>query len=198
MNREPKFIGRAFTVKGPDIYMNAVEEKVPEGAVFVQADTDELHSVWAAFFTEMYARPRGMVAVVIDGGVTGSQAMAEGDFPIFASFVSPLPAINRKEGPIQVPLVCGAVVVEPGDIVLGDACGVVVIPKCHQDEIYQNLDGFCEGIDLFVKIATTTPNIVVTEHEALREMFEFKYQHPHNYWRYYEPWAAKWLKKYGG
>ena len=86
--------------------------------------------------------------------------------------------------------------VDPGDILLGDADGVVVIPKRYQDEIYQHIDAFLEGMDLFCKIAAGTPNIVVTEHEALKEMFELKYQHPYDYWRYYEPWAAKWKRKY--
>jgi regulator of RNase E activity RraA len=195
-NKQPKFIGRAFTVKGPDIYINAVEQKVPEGSVFVQAHTDDIHSVWNDFIANTYARPRGIVAAVIDGGIDGSEDIAEGDFPVFARFVSPLPAINRKEGPTNVPLVCGGVTVEPGDIILGDVDGVVVIPKCHQDVIYQKLDGFLNGSALFVKIATETPNIVVSKHEALGEMFELKYQHPYDYWRYYEPWAAKWRKKY--
>ena len=93
-------------------------------------------------------------------------------------------------------MICGRVLVEPGDIVLGDADGVVVIPKCHQEDIYQHIDAFFKGTELFQKIVHTTPNIVVTEHEALGEMFELKYKYPFDYWRYYEPWAAKWSKKY--
>ncbi len=123
MNKHPKFIGRAFTVKGPGIYLNALEEKVPEGSVFVQAHTDDIHSVWEAFFNDVYAHSRGIIAVVTDGGLGTSQAIAEGDLPVFARFVSPLAAINRKEGPTQVPVVCGGVLVEPGDIVLGDSDG---------------------------------------------------------------------------
>lgn len=196
MSRSQEFIGRAFTVKGAGIYMNALEVAVPEGSVYVQAHTDDVYAVWHFFFNGRYAQSRGIVAVVIDGGTGGANDLAESDFPVFASFVSPAPAINQKEGPINVPIVCGGVAVEPGDILIGDADGVVVIPQCTQDDVYEHVDGFVSGHDLFVKIATTTPDIVMTEHEALGEMFELKYQHPYDYWRYYEPWAAKWHGKY--
>ncbi len=85
----------------------------------------------------------------------------------------------------------------PGMLFLGDADGVVVIPRSNEAEIHKKVDGFLNELALFVKIAQQ-PGNVITEHEALGEMFALKYEHPCDYWRYYEPWAAKWRKKYGG
>ena len=79
MSKHPKFIGRAYTVKGPDIYLNALEENVPPNSVFIQAHTDLVHSLWDPFFNDMYAHPRGIVAVVIDGGISCGEALAQAD-----------------------------------------------------------------------------------------------------------------------
>lgn len=190
-----KISGRAYTVKGPDIYLDALES-IPEAAIYVHAHTGEDAAVYCSWYGEMYGKPRGLLGAVIDGGIHDRSETEQSDIPTFARFVSPNPAINRRRGVIQVPVVCGGVTVCPGDIVLGDADGVVVIPKANEPDIDKNLDGFLDGCDLFSKIAAL-PGIVITEHEALKEMFELKYQHPYDYWRYYEPWAAKWREKYG-
>ena len=192
---EAKVIGRAYTVKGPDIYLNALES-IPEGSVYVHAGASNNQGVWSGWLARFYGKPRGLVATVIDGGVNNRQGTVQCEIPTFARFVSPSPAVNREEGIIQVPVVCGGVSVCPGDIVLGDGDGVVVIPVGNEREIYDKLDGFLGGVTLFQKIAGR-PGIVITQHEALREMLALKYEHPHNYWRYYEQWAAKWQQEYG-
>jgi len=195
LNPEPQVIGRAFTVKGPDIYFNALEA-IPEGSIYVHAHTSNDHAVWAGPYAEMYGRDRGLVAAVIDGGIHDRKMTVECEMPTFARFVTPKPAINREKGIIQVPVVCGGVPVCPGDLIVGDADGVVVIPQGNEQDISDNLDSFLEGIAMFGKVARQ-PGVVITQHEALKEMVQLKYQHPYDYWRYYEPWAAKWREKYG-
>ncbi len=188
-------IGRAFTVRGPDIYLNALES-IPEGSIYVHAHTSEDHAVWSGLYAERYGKPRGLVGAVIDGGVHGRQVTVDCEMPTFARFVSPLAAINREEGVLQQPVTCGGVAVCPGDIVVGDEDGVVVIPRRHEQEIYDKVDGFIMGLDMFTKIADQ-PGIVITQHEPLREFFRLKYEHPNDYWRYYESWAVAWRGKTG-
>ena len=189
-----KVIGRAFTVTGPDIYLNALES-IPEGSVYVHADTGDDTAVWSGLYADLYGKHRGLVAAVIDGGVHTLSATTDCAMPTFARFAAPRPAINRKEGLIQIPVTCGGVTVCPGDIVMGDDDGVVVIPRANEQEIFDLLDGFINGHDFFVKLAIQ-PGLVITEHEALKDMFELKYEHPYDYWRYYEPWSAKWRGRY--
>lgn len=189
-------IGRAYTVKGPDIYLNALES-IPEDSIYVHAHLSEDTSVFSGLFAEMYGKSRGLIAAVIDGGIFGREATAECEMPTFARFITPNGAINRRTGEIQVPVVCGGVPVCPRDIIIGDSDGVVVIPRENEQDIYDNVDSFLDGLPgLFAKIAQT-PGIVLTEHEALAEMFELKYAHPYDYWRYYKTWTAKWRDKYG-
>ena len=190
-----RVIGRAFTVKGPDIYLNALES-IPDGSIYVHAEASDVLAAWSGSLAEIYGKPRGLIAAVIDGGVKGREEAARCEIPTFARFVTPIPAINRQEGIIQVPVVCGGAPVSPGDVVLGDADGVVVIPQCHEDELYKKMDGFLYGIEMFMKIARQ-PGVIVTKHEALAEMLALKYEHPYDYWRHYEPWSARWRKKYG-
>jgi 4-hydroxy-4-methyl-2-oxoglutarate aldolase len=190
-----KVIGRAFTVKGPDIYLNALES-IPPGSIYVHGQASDDCAVWGGLYAERYGKSRGLVAAVIDGGVHGRTETVECEMPTFARFVSPLAATNRETGHIQEPVKCGGVTVHPDDILIGDENGVVVIPRRHEQEIYDKMDAFLAGLDLFGKIAKQ-PGVVVSQHEALGEMMRVKYAHPPDYWRYYEPWATKWRKKYG-
>ena len=190
-----KIIGRAFTVKGPDIYLNALES-IPEHSIYVHGQTSDDHAVWSGVYADVYGKPRGLIGAVIDGGIHDRQITEECEMPSFCRFVNPLAAINRKEGVIQTPIVCGGVTVCPGDIIIGDADGVVVIPRANEEEIYEKMDGLLDGLSYFADIARQ-PGIVVTEHEALGELIRLKYEHPNDYWRCCEPWADKWKKKYG-
>lgn len=188
---EVKVIGRAFTVKGPDIYMNALHA-IPKDSVYVQGVGHPTHGVWCGFLVETYGRSRGLKAAVIDGGITNRTETAKCDVPTFAKFVSTRPAVNRKEGAIQVPIVCGGAPVKPNDIILADEDGVVVIPQENQEEIYSKIDAFLEAIGFFVEVYDAEAvGTVVTEHDILGKLFQHKYDHPADYWRGYEPWHAK-------
>ena len=74
-NPKAKVIGRAFTVKGPDIYLNAMES-IPRGSIYVHAHASEDCAVWSGLYAELYGKPRGLIAAVIDGGIHGRQATA--------------------------------------------------------------------------------------------------------------------------
>ena len=193
LNPGAKVIGRAYTVAGPDIYLNALESIAPQ-SVYVHASGGS-DAVWGGFYADFYGGKRGLLGAVIDGGIHGREITVDCKIPTFARFVCPRPAINRRTGLIQTPVVCGGAPVCPGDIIVADDDGVVVIPQCNQDEIYEKLDAFLAGMSFFKSLVQ--PDMVITEHEALGDLFEFKYAHPHDYWRCYEPWAAKWRGKYG-
>ena len=197
-NHDAKVIGRAFTVNGPDIYVDALEA-IPEGSIYVQAEGSRDAAIWSGRLAVMYGKPRGLVGAVIDGGIFSRKATEEAEIPSWGRFVSPRYGFNRLRGEMQVPVVCGGSTVIPGDIIIADADGVVVIPQTSQDDIYEHLDGFLGGIGLFIKIADklALEGGVISRHEALGDMFAHKEANPFDYWRYYEPWAAKWRDKYG-
>ena len=61
------------------------------------------------------------------------------DFPIFARGTTPIGPLHRGPGEINYPICCGGVVVNPGDIVVADAAGVVLVPREITEELLVRL-----------------------------------------------------------
>lgn len=81
-----------------------------------------------------------IAGIVIDGGVRDIEELREKGYPVFARFVTP--AVGDKSGPgeINYPICCGGVPVMPGDYVVGDQNGVVVVPPDQVEGIIENTD----------------------------------------------------------
>ena len=87
------------------------------------------------------ALARGATGIVTDGGLRDSQTVAELDIPIY--FQNPHAAVlGLKHFPLEanVPVACGGVLVMPGDVVVGDAEGVVVVPAALAEEVARDAD----------------------------------------------------------
>jgi 4-hydroxy-4-methyl-2-oxoglutarate aldolase len=89
---------------------------------------------WGDLLTEQ-ARAQGAAGLVIDGFVRDAATIAELGFPVFARGLSIRGTEKRRLGPVNHPISCGGVVVRPGDIVLGDADGVVVVDREHPEQV---------------------------------------------------------------
>lgn len=79
--------------------------------------------------TTTAAMARGIEGLVIDGAVRDVQSIRQMQFPIFSRGVSMKGTTKKSLGEIGVPVTCGGVTVNPGDVILGDEDGVVVVPK---------------------------------------------------------------------
>ena len=66
--------------------------------------------------------------------------LVEQGFPVFARAATPRVGTNRRLGQTQVPVSCGGVVVRPGDLVMGDDNGVVVIPRDREEGLAAALE----------------------------------------------------------
>ncbi len=76
------------------------------------------------------ARHRGILGFVVDGLIRDLPPIqALGDFPVFARGVSPIGPLHRGPGEVNFPISAGGIVVHPGDLVVGDRNGVVVVPR---------------------------------------------------------------------
>ncbi len=78
---------------------------------------------------------RGVVGVVVDGAVRDVEGIDAVGLPTFARGTHPATGSNEGPGAINVPVQVGGVVVHPGDVVRGDASGVVVVPREHLDTV---------------------------------------------------------------
>lgn len=139
-----RFVGTALTVKvppGDNMGVKQALQYVQPGDVLVvdaQGFTD-----WCLGGFHMLGLPireRGLKALVVNGGYRDVSQAQEADFPIFAKSVSPYSGAKRGPCEINVPVCCGGVIVHPGDLIMGDMDGLVVVPQDYVEEIADVLD----------------------------------------------------------
>jgi regulator of RNase E activity RraA len=82
-----------------------------------------------------YAQQRGIAGFVVDGVIRDVAETRNNRFPVLARGVIPIPGVRKIKGLINVPVMCGGVPVEPGDIVIADEEGIVVLPKAQAPDI---------------------------------------------------------------
>jgi len=81
------------------------------------------------------ARKAGIAGLVIDGSVRDSQTIIDMGFPIFSRGLSIKGTAKNQPGKVGVPIVCGGVTVRPGDVIVGDRDGVVVVESARAAEV---------------------------------------------------------------
>ena len=122
--------GRAFTVDcspGDNLVLHlAVTLARPGDVLVVNANGFLEAGHWGDLLT-VAAQQRRIAGLVIDGAVRDVSAIVDLGFPVFARGVSIKAAGKSRSGQINVDLVCGGMLVHPGDVVVGDRDGVVVI-----------------------------------------------------------------------
>ncbi len=139
------FIGPALTVKltAGDIVdcLPIYEAAMPGDVIVIDAFGESETSIWGGLMSGL-ARAAGIVGVVIDGSARDIDEARMLDFPIVSKSVSPRAAhsaySNRFE-PIEIntPVVCGGVLVHPGDMIVADEIGVTVVPRDDLEIVYK-------------------------------------------------------------
>ena len=141
---DKKIVGPAVTIKEeptdeflpPQHALDAIDES-PEGSVIVigiDGETDV--AVWGGLMTAG-AEVNKMAGAVLDGGGRDViEIRRDSEFQVFARTVSPGTTLGRfKTVASNEPVTCGGIVVNPGDLIVGDLDGVVVVPKAHVDAV---------------------------------------------------------------
>ena len=126
-----KVCGPALTVlchPGDNIMIHKAVAVAQEGDVLVANVGAMMGGNWGEILT-VAAQARGIAGLVIDGGVRDGQAIEKRQFPIFCRGLCVNGTVKETLGLVNHPVSCGGVMVHPGDIILGDDDGVVVVPK---------------------------------------------------------------------
>jgi regulator of RNase E activity RraA len=122
--------------RNPDNPQRKAVELVGKGQVLVQDCRGDTRAASGGNILITRMRVRGAVAMVTDGSVRDSQDIAKQAFPVFSKGRSAtLNLAAHHAVDIDVPIACAGVPVYPGDIIVGDEEGVVVIPRHLADEI---------------------------------------------------------------
>ncbi len=139
-----KLIGRAFTLICREDFMTvmvALKEAQP-GDVLVIDTRGSRRAVLGELFS-LEAQRRGLAGIVVDGPVRDTVTLRQLEIPIYARSATPLAGTIQQVFPVQQPVQCGGVTVNPGDIVFGDEDGIIV---ASMDEL-ETLLPLAEQID---------------------------------------------------
>ncbi|MBO4888145.1 MAG: RraA family protein [Firmicutes bacterium] len=138
--------GAAFTVKcraGDNMGIHAAMRYVEEGDYLVISNEEDGYRslIGEVMMTYLY-RYKKIAGIIIDGSIRDIDELSKWDFPIYATGTNP--GGPYKEGPfeINVPISCGGISVYPGDIILADPDGVIVIPRKDAPEILEAAQKF--------------------------------------------------------
>lgn len=140
-----RVLGPACTVKvypGDNLMVHkALDIARPGDVVVVDTSGSEMTAVLGDLISTK-ARHRGLAGFVVDGLIRDLGAIrALGDFPVFARGVTPTGPLHRGPGEINHPVSAGGIVVYPGDIIVGDLSGVVVVPQEIAADLLERLEG---------------------------------------------------------
>jgi len=139
-----RFVGRAFTVKaypgGILTVHKALFEACRGDVLVVDGEGDSGAGALMGEIMALECQVKGFAGAVIDGAVRDVPGLVEQGFPVFARAATPRVGTNRRLGQTQVPVSCGGVVVRPGDLVMGDDNGVVVIPRDREEGLAEALE----------------------------------------------------------
>ena len=120
----------------PDHPQRVAVEECPEGAVLVMDCRQDASAASAGSILLTRCQIRGVAGVVSDGGIRDAKGAGALNMPVFAAKPSaPTNLTKHHAVDIGLPIACGGVAVYPGDILMGDADGVMVIPRHLADEI---------------------------------------------------------------
>lgn len=149
-----KICGPACTVKvfpGDNLMVHkALDIVKPGDIVVVDGGGSGMNGLMGDLIANK-AKHRGIQGFVIDGLIRDLPGIVEVGLPVFARGVTPIGPLHRGPGEINYPVSCGGIVVNPGDIIIGDKNGVTVVRLDFAEELLERVIKQKESLESYVK-----------------------------------------------
>ena len=147
MHKEGKLAGPAFTVRtaaGDNLLVHKALDTAQRGDVIVVDAGGWLDNAIIGELMAARARQRGIAGIVIWGAIRDSAEIAAGTYPVYAAGVTHRGPYKNGPGEINVPVVVGGMPVNPGDIIIGDADGLVAVPQEQAERVLASAKSILE------------------------------------------------------
>lgn len=140
MHRSGRLSGPALTVKtrpGDNLMIHKALGMAVPGDVIVVDGGGDLTNALIGEIMVAYARSRGIAGFVMFGAIRDLDAIGAGDFPVYAAGVTHRGPYKDGPGEINVPIAIDGMVIEPGDLIIGDADGLLCVPFDDVQAVYK-------------------------------------------------------------
>ncbi len=130
--------GRAVTVQcfpGDNLAMHQGIYAAEPGDILVLAAQGYNSAGHFGDIMALACKMRGIAGVIIDGSCRDAEDIKALGLPVFVRGMNPSGTVKASLGKINVPVQCGGIIVHPGDLIIGDCDGVVVVPKENEDDV---------------------------------------------------------------
>ncbi len=137
-NKDLRMLGTALTVKTlatDNLMVNKAVDMGQPGDVIVVDAGGNCNKALIGELMAQYASSKNLAGFIINGCIRDIATISEIDFPVYARGVNPQGPVKHGPGEINTTISCGGVVVRPGDIILGDADGIVVVKPEEAEKI---------------------------------------------------------------